>query len=101
MSSESANTPHKRRPRYQGTHPRRFAEKYKELNPDKYPDTIQKVVASGKTPAGMHRPIMVEEILHVLAPKAGEVAVDCTLGYGGHTTALLKALQPGGKVIGL
>jgi 16S rRNA (cytosine1402-N4)-methyltransferase len=87
--------------RYSGKHPRKFAEKYKELNPEKYPDTVAKVIASGKTPAGMHRPIMVEEVLRILAPKAGEVAVDCTLGYGGHAMELLKRLRPGGKLIGL
>jgi 16S rRNA (cytosine1402-N4)-methyltransferase len=101
MSSESPEIKHKRRPRYSGTHPRRFAEKYKELNPEKYPETLQKVLASGKTPAGSHRPIMVAELLEVLAPKAGEIAVDCTLGYGGHTAELLKRLQPGGLLIGL
>jgi len=100
MSLEPAQ-PHKRRPRYSGTHPRKFAEKYKELNPEKYPETIQKLLASGKTPAGMHWPIMVEEILRVLAPKAGEVAVDCTVGYGGHAVEIVKAIQPGGKVIAL
>ena len=92
---------HKRRVRYSGKHPRKFAEKYKELNPEKYPDTVAKVIASGKTPAGMHRPIMVEEVLRILAPKAGEVVIDCTLGYGGHAVELLKRLQPGGKLIAL
>src|SRR5262249_16603184 len=101
MSGEPIQAPHKRRPRYRGTHPRRFEEKYKELNSEKYPETIQKVLASGKTPPGIHRPIMVEEILRVLAPKPGEVAVDCTLGYGGHTVEILKAVQPGGRVIAL
>lgn len=91
----------KRRPRYKGTHPRHFQEKYKELNPEKYAEEVQKVMASGKTPAGMHRPIMVEEILAVLEPKAGEVAVDCTLGYGGHAVEILRRIQPGGKLIGL
>ena len=92
---------HKRRVRYSGKHPRKFAEKYKELNPEKYPDTVAKVIASGKTPAGMHRPIMVEEVLRILAPKAGEVVIDCTLGYGGHAVELLKRLRPGGKLIAL
>jgi 16S rRNA (cytosine1402-N4)-methyltransferase len=92
---------HKRRPRYSGTHPRRFEDKYKELAPEKYPETVSKVLASGKTPAGMHRPIMVEEILQVLAPKPGELVVDCTLGYGGHTIELLRAIRPGGKLIAL
>jgi 16S rRNA (cytosine1402-N4)-methyltransferase len=44
---------------------------------------------------------MVAEIIEVLRPKAGEIVVDCTLGYGGHAGALLKAIQPGGRLIGL
>jgi 16S rRNA (cytosine1402-N4)-methyltransferase len=91
----------KRRPRYSGTHPRKFSEKYKELNPEKYPETVAKVLAAGKTPAGMHRPIMVEEILRILEPKPGQTIVDCTLGYGGHTTELLQRLRPGGRLIAL
>ncbi len=92
---------HKRRVRYRGTHPRRFAEKYKEFDPAKYPDTVSKVIASGKTPAGTHRPIMVAEILEVLVPKPGEIFVDCTLGYGGHAAEVLRAVRPGGKLIAL
>src|SRR6185295_14128902 len=75
---------HIRRPRYPGKNPRRFEDKYKELNPERYASEVQKVLASGKTPAGMHRPILVEEVLRCLQPAAGEVAVDCTLGGGGH-----------------
>ena len=93
--------PHRRRLRYRGTHPRRFEEKYKELNPDQYPDTVQKVMASGKTPAGLHRSICVQEILEILAPKPGETAVDATLGYGGHAREILKRVLPGGRLIGL
>src|SRR6266700_3055209 len=92
---------HQRRPRYSGKNPRRFEEKYKEHNPARYVETIAKILASGKTPAGTHRPIMVAEILEVLAPKPGEVAVDCTLGYGGHAQEILARLQPGGKLLGL
>ena len=99
-SSPSA-TPHRRRPRYSGKNPRRFEEKYKERDPQRYAETVAKVLASGKTPAGTHRPIMVAEILEVLAPKPGEVAVDCTLGYGGHARELLARLQPGGRLLGL
>lgn len=88
----------KRRKRYAGKNPRRFEEKYKELNPVQYPETLQKVMASGKTPAGMHRPVMVREVLDVLLPKAGETGVDCTLGYGGHATELWRAIQPGGRL---
>jgi 16S rRNA (cytosine1402-N4)-methyltransferase len=94
-------SPHRRRPRYRGTHPRRFEEKYKEHQPERYAETVAKVLASGKTPAGTHRPIMVAEILEVLAPRPGDLAVDCTLGYGGHAQEILPRLHPGGKLIGL
>lgn len=97
----SPSTPHKRRPRYSGKNPRRFDQKYKEHEPQRYADTVAKVVASGKTPAGTHRPIMVAEILEVLAPKPGDIAVDCTLGYGGHAQEILARIQPGGKLLGL
>ncbi|MGO8837106.1 MAG: 16S rRNA (cytosine(1402)-N(4))-methyltransferase RsmH [Limisphaerales bacterium] len=99
--STPAPAPHQRRPRYRGTHPRRFEEKYKEHRPDRYADTVAKVLASGKTPAGTHRPIMVVEILEVLAPQPGEVAVDCTLGYGGHAQEILERIRPGGRLLGL
>src|SRR6266853_4240994 len=92
---------HQRRPRYRGKHPRRFTEKYKEHDPQRYVETVAKVLAAGKTPAGTHRPIMVAEILEVLAPKSGEVAADCTLGYGGHAREIFARIQPGGKLLGL
>ena len=90
-----------RRVRYAGKNPRKFAEKYKEHAPERYATDVEKVLASGKTPAGTHRPIMVREILGVLAPQPGETAVDCTLGYGGHAREILAAIQPGGRLIGL
>ena len=92
---------YKRRPRYAGKNPRKFSEKYKEHAPGKYPETLQKVIESGKTPAGTHRAIMVQEIVEVLRPEPGEIAVDATLGYGGHATELLKRIQPGGRLIAL
>ena len=91
----------KRRVRYSGKNPRAFHDKYKELDPERFADDIAKVIASGKTPAGTHRPIMVREILEVLDPKAGEIAVDCTLGYGGHAKELAMALRPNGTLYGL
>ena len=100
-NAEPVPAPHRRRPRYAGRHPRRFEEKYKEHNPGRYADTVAKVLASGKTPAGSHRPIMVAEILAVLAPRPGEVAIDCTLGYGGHAQELLPRVQPGGRLVGI
>lgn len=102
MSDEStAPTPHKRRPRYSGKNPRRFEDKYKEHNASQHPDVIAKIIASGKTPAGQHVPIMVREIMDVLAIKPGARCVDCTLGYGGHARELLQAAQPGGTLLGL
>ena len=91
----------KRRPRYRGSHPRHFHEKYKEHHPERYAGDVAKILASGKTPAGTHRPIMVREILEVLAPQPGEIAVDATLGYGGHAMELLRAIQPGGRLLAL
>jgi 16S rRNA (cytosine1402-N4)-methyltransferase len=105
VTDETASQPPtirpKRRPRYPGRNPRRFEEKYKEHNPARYADTVEKVLASGKTPAGTHRPIMALEILEVLAPKPGEMAVDCTLGFAGHAEQLLARIQPGGRLLGL
>ncbi len=96
-----APTPHRRRPRYSGKNPRRFEDKYKELDPERHAETIAKVRASGKTPAGQHVPILLNEIMVVLAPQPGERAVDCTLGYGGHASTLLQAVQPGGTLLAL
>jgi len=96
-----AEPPKKRRPRYKGTHPRRFEEKYKELNPSKYAGDIQKILESGKTPAGSHRPICVAEILKVLKPQPGETGLDATLGSGGHARELLTRLRPGGRLFGI
>ncbi|MHA3773389.1 16S rRNA (cytosine(1402)-N(4))-methyltransferase RsmH [Verrucomicrobiota bacterium sgz303538] len=96
-----APTPHRRRPRYSGKNPRRFEDKYKEHAAAQNPETIAKVLASGKTPAGTHRPIMVAEILEVLGPKPGDVAVDCTLGYGGHSREILARIVPSGRLLGL
>jgi len=91
----------KRRLRYKGTHPRKFSEKYKELNQELYVDDVEKIKLRGATPAGTHRPICVEEILEILNPQPGETVLDVTLGYGGHSTVLLKKLLPGGRLIGL
>lgn len=93
--------PHKRRVRYSGKNPRRFEDKYKEHHADAHADTVAKVIASGKTPAGQHIPILLPEIIQVLAPQPGQRAVDCTLGHGGHSLALLKAVLPSGVLLAL
>ncbi len=91
-------TVHKRRVRYKGTHPRAFHEKYKEAQPEKYADTIEKVIRKGSTPAGMHISIMVDEILEVLKIQPGEQGLDATLGYGGHTSAMVAKLEGRGHM---
>ena len=91
-------TPHKRRVRYKGKYPKKFEEKYKELQPEKYQDTIQHVIQKGNTPAGMHISIMVQEILDFLQIQPGQVGFDATLGYGGHTKAMLACLKGQGHM---
>lgn len=85
-----------RRVRYKGTHPKAFKEKYKELQPEQYAEDIGKVMLQGRTPAGMHRPICVNEIMAFLQVVPGQIGLDATLGYGGHSLEILKCLAPGG-----
>ncbi|MEY4345236.1 MAG: hypothetical protein RL032_1068 [Pseudomonadota bacterium] len=96
-----ASPPHKRRVRYAGTHPRQFEEKYKELDPTRHAAEVDKVMLRGQTPAGMHRSICVDEILAILKPTPGETGLDVTLGFGGHTQALLPLVLPGGRMFGM
>ena len=89
---------HKGRVRYKGKYPRKYEEKYKELNPEKYKETIAHVISKGNTPAGMHISIMVKEILDFLQIKPGETGFDATLGYGGHTKAMMECLKGEGHM---
>lgn len=98
---ENEEVKHKRRVRYSGTHPRRFEEKYKELNPEKYSRDIEHIISRGATPAGMHISIMVSEILEFLDIKPGQTGLDATLGYGGHTRAMLEKLRGSGHIYAL
>lgn len=106
MSNDLKNTDgmekkHKRRVRYSGTHPRHFSEKYKEHQPEKYADVVEKVIRKGSTPAGMHISICVKEILDFLQIQPGQKGLDATLGYGGHTLEMLKCLKGEGHIYGL
>jgi 16S rRNA (cytosine1402-N4)-methyltransferase len=92
---------HQRRPRYKGTHPKNYKEKYKELNPEKYSEDIAKIIQKGNTPAGMHISICVKEILEFLQITPGQVGLDATLGYGGHTLEMLKCLDSKGRLYAL
>ena len=96
--NQETQTPYKRRQRYKGKYPRKFEEQYKELQPEKYQDTIAHVIQKGNTPAGMHRSIMVKEILDFLKIQPGETGFDATLGYGGHTRAMMECLQGKGHM---
>ena len=100
MSDDETPRP-PRRKRYSGKNPRRFEDKYKEHDPARYGETIAKVIASGKTPAGSHIPIMTEECLDALQLEPGMTGVDATLGYGGHASRILEKISPDGKLIGL
>ncbi|MDP1726192.1 MAG: 16S rRNA (cytosine(1402)-N(4))-methyltransferase RsmH [Bacteroidota bacterium] len=96
MDNQESKPP--RRIRYKGTHPKTFKEKYKELQPEKYTEDVEKVLQKGYTPAGMHRSICVDEIMEILKIKPGEAGLDATLGYGGHSLEILKRLNPGGRL---
>ena len=98
---ENQEKQHKRRVRYKGTHPRSYKEKYKELNPEKYPETVEKVIGKGGTPAGMHISSCVKEILDFFQIEPGQKGLDATLGYGGHTLEMLKCLKGEGHLYAL
>jgi 16S rRNA (cytosine1402-N4)-methyltransferase len=90
-----------RRRRYSGTHPKSFREKYKELNISAYPEIKEHLRAKGKTLAGSHIPVLTEEVIACLQPKSGEIIVDCTVGYGGHSSEFIKHIGQSGKLIAL
>ncbi len=48
----------------------------------------------------MHLPVLLDEVIEFLAPQDGGLYVDGNLGLGGHSSAILEASSPGGKVIG-
>ena len=48
-----------------------------------------------------HIPVMLEEVMNFLQPKANGQYVDGTLGGGGHTETLLERSYPGGRVLGI
>lgn len=98
MSEETPRP--QRRKRYSGKNPRRFEDKYKEHDPLRYGETVAKVIASGKTPAGSHIPIMMDECMAALGLEPGMIGVDATLGYGGHALTILQRISSNGKLLG-
>jgi 16S rRNA (cytosine1402-N4)-methyltransferase len=49
----------------------------------------------------MHIPVLLNELIDYLNPKANENFIDCTLNGGGHTKAILEKIKPNGKVLGI
>ncbi len=92
---------HRRRPRYRGTHPKDYSQKYKEHHLAAHPGMEAHLRAKGVTPAGMHIPVLVEEVMACLRPAPGDIVADCTVGYGGHALEFLRRITPGGRLIGL
>ncbi len=90
--------PYKRRVRYSGTHPKTYKEKYKEHNPEKYAKDVEHIIKKGNTPAGMHISICVDEIMDFLNIQPNQKGMDATLGYGGHSTEILKRLNHTGHL---
>jgi len=93
--------PRRRRPRYSGTHPKRFEQRYKELDPAAHPSMHEHIRAQGRTPAGTHVPVLVDEVMAALGPQPGDVVADCTIGHGGHARAFIRRIGPTGRLIGL
>ena len=48
-----------------------------------------------------HIPVLLDQVLAALEPRAGQTLVDCTLGLGGHASELLRRIQPGGRLIAM
>ena len=48
-----------------------------------------------------HLPVLVEEVVTMLAPAPGSLQIDATLGGGGHTERILEATDPDGRLLGL
>ncbi|MFH1023343.1 MAG: 16S rRNA (cytosine(1402)-N(4))-methyltransferase RsmH [Planctomycetota bacterium] len=99
--TDSFSQGHQRRPRYRGTHPQRFMERYKERDPARYPDMEAHIRAQGRTPAGGHVPVLLDAVMAALDPKPGETVADVTIGYGGHAAEFLKRIGPGGRLLGM
>src|SRR3954463_8894500 len=48
-----------------------------------------------------HLPVLATELVDVLAPQPGELAVDCTFGAGGHARLIADRIGPTGTLVGI
>src|SRR4051794_24034070 len=49
----------------------------------------------------LHVPVLAGELVDLLDPQPGEIAVDCTVGGGGHARLIAERLGPSGTLIGI
>src|SRR3954447_9923622 len=61
---------------------------------------IRQIEGGGEMQEG-HLPVLAEEVVTMLAPAAGSLQIDATLGGGGHTERILEASSPDGRLLGL
>jgi 16S rRNA (cytosine1402-N4)-methyltransferase len=62
------------------------------------PETITMSHRNDQAP---HVPVLLDRVIDVLDPRPGQVIVDCTVGLGGHASAILERIGPGGRLIGM
>lgn len=48
-----------------------------------------------------HRPVLLKEVLQIFNPKPNQNYIDCTIGEGGHSFAILEKIKPNGKILGI
>jgi len=52
-------------------------------------------------PAAGHEPVLLQQVLDLLNPQAGQTFIDCTLGRAGHASAVAQRLGKRGLLVGL
>jgi 16S rRNA (cytosine1402-N4)-methyltransferase len=55
----------------------------------------------GSASGGAHIPVLADELLYLVDPQPGQVAIDCTFGGGGHARLIAERLGASGTLIGI